>query len=67
MNNDGIGDEIWRAFIKAEQEVTLELQEVASEANTFEKNQEQTIFAAAIQMLEHEKQQRFKKKMKGLR
>ncbi|RCH94123.1 translocation protein S66, partial [Rhizopus stolonifer] len=44
MKTGSIGDDLWREFNVAEQEITAELQEIAVEANTFKENWGQTIF-----------------------
>ncbi|KAG1180123.1 hypothetical protein G6F70_002013 [Rhizopus microsporus] len=64
MKTGSIGDELWREFSAAEQEITAELQEIAMEANTFKENWGQTIFSTAAQMLEHEKQKQLQQEMK---
>lgn len=62
-----IGDDLWRDFSVAEQEVMMELQEIVEEANTYKQNWGQTIFATAAQMLEHEKQKRLREELKELK
>lgn len=61
-----IGDDLWREFSAAEQEITAELQEIALEANTFKEGWGQTIFSSAAQMLEHEKQKQLQQEMKDM-
>jgi translocation protein SEC66 len=61
-----IGDDLWREFSAAEQEITAELQEIALEANTFKDGWGQTIFSTAAQMLEHEKQKQLQQEMKDM-
>ncbi|KAF7732782.1 translocation protein S66 [Apophysomyces ossiformis] len=62
-----IGDDLWRDFTVAEQEILMELQEISQEANTYKEGWGQTIFSLAAQMLEHEKQKQLQTEMKNLR
>ncbi|KAK4513669.1 uncharacterized protein ATC70_005673 [Mucor velutinosus] len=64
MKTGSIGDDLWREFTAAEQEITAELQEIAMEANTFKEGWGQTVFSTAAQMLEHEKQKQMQLDMK---
>ncbi|CAO3669075.1 unnamed protein product [Rhizopus stolonifer] len=66
MKTGSIGDELWREFTAAEQEITAELQMIALEANTFKENWGQAIFSTAAQMLEHEKQKQLQQEMKNM-
>ncbi|KAI8337802.1 Pre protein translocase subunit Sec66-domain-containing protein [Blakeslea trispora] len=66
MKTGSIGDDLWREFNAAEQEITAELQEIAIEANAFKENWGQTIFSTAAQMLEHEKQKQIQQDMKNM-
>ncbi|KAG2195882.1 hypothetical protein INT47_002925 [Mucor saturninus] len=66
MKTGSIGDDLWREFSAAEQEITAELQEIAMEANTFKEGWGQTIFSTAAQMLEHEKQKQMQTDMKAM-
>lgn len=66
MKTGSIGDDLWREFSAAEQEITAELQEIAMEANTFKEGWGQTIFSTAAQMLEHEKQKQMQTDMKNM-
>lgn len=66
MKTGSIGDDLWREFSAAEQEITAELQEIAMEANTFKDGWGQTIFSTAAQMLEHEKQKQMQTEMKTM-
>ncbi|KAI9311677.1 Sec62/63 complex, subunit Sec66, partial [Dichotomocladium elegans] len=67
MRMGSIGDDLWRDFTVAEQEVVLELQDIAQEANTYKPNWNQTIFSTAAQMLEHERQKILRTEMVALR
>ncbi|KAJ8656387.1 hypothetical protein O0I10_007954 [Lichtheimia ornata] len=67
MRMGSIGDDLWRDFSLAEQEVVMELQDIAQEANTYKPNWNQTIFSTAAQMLEHEKQKVLLDEMKTMR
>ncbi|KAI8980810.1 Pre protein translocase subunit Sec66-domain-containing protein [Pilobolus umbonatus] len=66
MKMGSIGDDLWREFNAAEQEMTAELQEIAKEANTFKEGWGPTIFSTAAQMLEHEKQKQMQIDMKNM-
>ncbi|KAI9020866.1 Sec62/63 complex, subunit Sec66 [Phycomyces nitens] len=67
MRTGSIGDDLWRDFGVAEQDIMAELQEVVGEANTYKENWGQTIFSTAAQMLEHEKQKAMLVEMKELK
>ncbi|KAG2234403.1 Pre protein translocase subunit Sec66-domain-containing protein [Thamnidium elegans] len=66
MKTGSIGEDLWREFSAAEQEITAELQEIAMEANSFKESWGQTIFSTAAQMLEHEKQKQMQTDMKNM-
>ncbi|KAI8377983.1 Pre protein translocase subunit Sec66-domain-containing protein [Radiomyces spectabilis] len=67
MRTGSVGDDLWRDFSVAEQEIMHELQETANEANTYKEGWGQSIFSSAAQMLEHEKQKQMQVEMKTLR
>lgn len=51
-----IGDDVWRDFEVAEQDIRQEVQTIAAEAATFKADWNKTIFQTASQMVEAEKQ-----------
>ncbi|KAI8374458.1 Pre protein translocase subunit Sec66-domain-containing protein [Radiomyces spectabilis] len=67
MKTGSVGDDLWRDFIVAEQEIMTELQEISQEAETYKEGWGQTIFSTAAQMLEHEKQKALLVEMKQMR
>ncbi|KAI7869764.1 Sec62/63 complex, subunit Sec66 [Spinellus fusiger] len=66
MRTGSIGDDLWRDFNMADEEIMAELQDIVQEANTYRENWGQTIFSTAAQMLEHEKQKTMLLDMKVL-